>query len=182
MEEPTQEPFMSIRRSAFVLATASTFLACGLNKFQAGRRIDAEPRALGHEYKQDGQPIEVFSMIDGVSQVEEARADAASARNWLIAGSVLGGLGGAGVGYGVVAGAKGDSTGWAIAGAGAGVAAISLLMARPADSRLKSAVDTYNKKTTNQPKPPSAWIVPSAAPTCDSSGRWGATAGLLAAF
>jgi hypothetical protein len=171
-----------VRRIAFVFAAASTLVACGLNKFQAGRRIDAEPRALGHEYKQDGQPIDVFSMIEGVSQVEEARADAASARNWLIAGSVLGGIGGAGIGYGVVAGAGGNSTGWAIAGAGAGVAVISLLMAKPADNRLKSAVDAYNRTTPAQQRPSTAWLAPSASPICDPSGRWGATAGLVAAF
>ena len=51
---------MRLRPTALVLAAASSLLACtGLNKFQAGRRIEAEPRALGHEYKQEGKPIEV---------------------------------------------------------------------------------------------------------------------------
>jgi len=174
---------MRLRPTALVLAAASSLLACtGLNKFQAGRRIEAEPRALGHEYKQEGKPIETFSMIDGVSQVEEARADATSARNWLIAGSVLAAAGGAGLGYGVVSGATGNSTGWVIAGAGAGVAAISFLFVQPADTRLKNAVDAYSRKAAAERPPQTSWLIPSAAPACDSRGRWGATAGLVAAL
>ncbi|MFL5309388.1 MAG: hypothetical protein ACJ79H_02930 [Myxococcales bacterium] len=173
---------MRLRRTALVLA-ASSFVACtGLDKFQAGRPIEAEPRALGHEYKQNGKPIETFSMIDGVSQLDEARADATSARNWLIAGSVLAAAGGAGLGYGVVSGATGNSTGWAIAGAGAGVAAISFLFVRPADTRLKNAVDAYNRRTAAQRPAQTLRIIPSAAPACDAHGNWGATAGLVAAF
>jgi hypothetical protein len=171
---------MRLRRVALALAASSLLGCTGLNKFQSGRRIEAEPRALGHEYKQDGKPIETFSMIEGVSQVEEARADAASARNWLITGSVLAAAGGAGVGYGVVSGASGNSTGWAIAGVGAGLAAISFLFVRPADTRLKSAVDAYNRKTTQPPQ--TSWVSPTAAPACDSHGHCGATAGLVAAF
>src|SRR5437660_10757349 len=133
---------MRLRRTALVLAAASSLLACtGLNKFQAGRRIEAEPRALGHEYKQEGKPIETFSMIDGVSQVEEARADATSARNWLIAGSVLAAAGAAGLGYGVVSGGTGTAPEGPTAGAGRAVPPIRFLLVRPADPAREQRAD-----------------------------------------
>jgi hypothetical protein len=172
-----------MRLSIVGFLIAASFIACaGPAKFQAGKPIEVQHRAVGNVYKQDGNDVDVNSMLNGLTQVDDARSDAQAARGWLTAGMIGGAIGGGALGFGVVSGANGNSTGWAIAGIGAGITAATLLVAIPFDRRLESAVGTYNRRTASERPAPSARILPAPMPLCDARGGCGPGAGFALAF
>jgi hypothetical protein len=146
-------------RAAVAAVLSVPLAACvpALPKFQAGAPVEVEEKALGHAYKQDGEAVELGSLLSGLENVESARDDARSARGWLTGGTVLAAFGGAGLGYGLVAGMDGESSGWAVAGAGAGVSALALVLGHVADGRLERAVRSYNGARSPAP---TAFLVP----------------------
>jgi hypothetical protein len=140
-----------------------------LPRFQAGKAVEIAPAPIGNSYKQDGKPVDLSSLIDGLEAQEPTRAEAGSARSFLLGGQILGGLGGAGLGFGVVYGLKGQKVGWAIAGGGAALAAVGFVLGSTADGHLTTATGIYNKALSPRASAPvpTPWLAPAA----DANGK-----------
>ena len=149
-------------RAAAVACATLTACTASLPKFQPGAPVEVERKALGPEFKQDGRVVDPRSLLEGLAQIEGTRADAQSAKRWGTGGAVMGAAGGVAIGYGVVTGIDGDGSGWAIAGVGAGLTAVALVVAHHADGKLVRAVDAYN--ATLGPAPASKTPAVSVAP------------------
>ncbi len=149
--------------------------------FEAGQKV-----AIEEGYRQDGQALDIRTLLDGLEQVQASREDAASARGWATTGLVLALPGGAAVGYGVAQGllakdSSDRSTGWIVAGAGAAVTGLALGAGAIADGKLRRAVESYNA-TLAGPAAAGSTLLPWLGATPDSRGGWVTVAGLHSRF
>ena len=143
--------------------------APSLPRFQVGKPVEIASAPIGNGYRQDGKPVDLSSLIDGLEAHAPSRAEAASARRWLLGGQIAGGVGGAGIGFGVVSGLNGQKSGWMIAGAGAAVAAIGFALGSVGDGHLSAATGTYN--TALSPRATGAAPTPWLAPATNAAGN-----------
>jgi hypothetical protein len=133
----------------------------------AGKPLEIASAPIGSGYRQDGRPVDLSSLLDGLEAQEASRAEAASARTWLRGGQIAGAVGGAGVGFGVVYALNGEKSGWAIAGAGAVIAAVGFALGSVADGHLGAATGIHNKALQPRATAPAPWL----APTADAAGN-----------
>lgn len=155
---------MTRRTLAAVACLAAVGCATPGAPFQRGRPVEVAPAGAGHLYRQGGQMVRLDDLLAGLDTPGPAQAEASAARGWMGGGTVLAAIGGAGVGYGLVAGIRGDKGGWAILGGGAAVTGVALLCASAADGHLLKAVELYNgglaSPSTSSLSP---WIAPAGS-------------------
>lgn len=150
---------------AAVLALSLTGCAPSLPKFRAGAPVEVEKKRLrGRVYKQDGQAVDLPSLLSALEGTDASSADARGARRWATGASVMGALGAAAaLGYIAV---DGEDAEWA-AGAGVGALLVSLVAQRVASDRLERAVRSYNGALAS----PTALVVPWAGTIRGSQDR-----------
>jgi hypothetical protein len=141
--------------AALALSLAGCVARPALPKFRAGAPVEVEKRRLhDRAYRQDGQEVDLSSLLSALEGHDASSADARSARRWATGATALIWLGGAAaLGYLAV---DDDDAGWAVAGAAAGSLVMSVVASRVADGRLERAVRSYNGTLA----PPTAQVVP----------------------
>jgi hypothetical protein len=155
-------------RLAAAAALAFSLAGCGpaLPQFRTGAPVEVEKKTLRRRFKQDGQDVDLRSLLAGLEAVDAAREDARIARRWFVTATAATAVAAAVVGYGAVTGFDGDG-GWAIAGAGAGAGALMVVAGHRGERRLERAVRSYNGALAS----PTALVVPWAGTIRGSHDR-----------
>jgi hypothetical protein len=119
--------------------------------FQAGKPVDVQPGTLSNSYSQDGHPVSIPGLLEGLSRDEVSRNDAIASRN-LFGGSIAAGALGVGsLGFGVYDAARhGRGESWAFIAAGVGLSGVSIYLHFLAERRLELAIQNYSRKVETQ--------------------------------
>jgi len=163
-------------QAALVYALLLLLSSCaGRPKLQINEPIQKKPGLFGTSYQQGGQDIDPSDMTDQLANAPRSGAFASSSRTWGIVGAVVGGVGGALIGWPIGAAIAGEKDPpWVLAGIGGGLVAVSISFAVVSASKLEKAVDQHNGATSNTR--PRLQRVAQAAPSPAPSERTVTTA------
>jgi hypothetical protein len=140
-----------------VTATALLLLATGCaTAFQPGKPVEARESMLGNLYLQEGKPVQQASLYKGLEAVDASREEARTGRYWMIGSLTVGGVGGLGIGYGIVALIDGKKDAWPYLGAGVAVSVVGALIGSVAERHTLAAVKAYNGQLPAPPPQPEA--------------------------
>ncbi len=98
----------------------------------------------GYLYKQNGNRITMNNLVKAMESNTEAFTLMKKAQSNTILATVIGGLGGALIGFPIGTALGGGKANWTLAGIGAGLAAISIPISAKANKNARKAVEIYN--------------------------------------
>ena len=98
----------------------------------------------GYKFYQGGKSLSMNQLVNVMESNEQAYKQMRSAQTTLTLTSVIGFAGGFMVGWPIGAAIAGGEPNWALAGAGAGLIAISIPLSIKFNKQAKQAVDNYN--------------------------------------
>lgn len=122
------------------------FLLTGIT-FAAGQTADpirCEKVFGGYSFHQGGQRLTMRQLVDAMEHNEQAYQTIKSARSSTVIANILGGVGGAMIGWQLGAAVAGGEPNWAVAGIGAAVIVVAIPISSGANKKAKQAVDLYN--------------------------------------
>lgn len=131
---------------AFVLASATLLSALEMPvPMEDKKPVSVEPNLLGTKYRQDANPLQVFSMHRVLSIYPESKDAVSASKLWLYPGMALGGVGGFLVGYMAVQPLVGGEFNAPVFFGGVGAVGLSILCGKMSERRLNQAVESYNR-------------------------------------
>lgn len=98
----------------------------------------------GYTFTQNGEKISTEEVTTQLNTNEESAQLLKKAKNQGILASIIGGAGGALVGYPIGTAIGGGEANWAMAGVGAGIIAIGIPISISANKKTKKAIEIYN--------------------------------------
>lgn len=102
----------------------------------------------GYTFTQNGEKISPEVLTTQLNTNEESAQLLKKAKNQGILSSIIGGAGGALVGYPIGTAIGGGEANWALAGVGAGIIAIGIPFSISANSKTRKAIEVYNAGIT----------------------------------
>ncbi len=98
----------------------------------------------GYKFTQDGKTLNMDELTTQLNTNEESAQLIKKAKSQSTIASILGGIGGALVGYPVGTAIGGGEPNWVLAGVGAGVIAVGIPISSSANKKSRKAVEIYN--------------------------------------
>ena len=150
---------------ALAVAVASLGCVTGSQQFDPNRAIEVEGDGLARKYRQDGQPLDQSSLLQGLSDFDETRRAARIASGLLAPAFLLSGAGGGMFGWALGSATDPDeSVDGALMGAGAGTMVVGFILGFASDTQLAKAIDQHNARIKALPPPPPRSEPPAANP------------------
>lgn len=125
--------------SLFLLVMGCAYMAAQTNDTIEVRRVFG-----GYSFYQSGQRLGLSQLVNTLEANTEAWSMAKSARTTNVMASILGGVGGAFVGWQLGAAMSGAKANWTMAGVGAGLIVIAYPISLSSNKKLMRAVGMYN--------------------------------------
>lgn len=119
----------------FTLATIS---------FCNAQKIEMKKIFGGYIYSQDGNKMTMGKMVKAMESNPDALKFMKKAKSNNVLASILGGAGGALIGFPIGTAIGGGDANWTLAGIGAGLVAIGIPISSGVNKNAKKAVDLYN--------------------------------------
>jgi hypothetical protein len=137
--------------------------------FQAGKPVEVQHGTLSSSYRQEGLPVSVPSLLEGLSREDVSHDDAIAAQNLFRGSIAAGALGGGTLAFGIFDAARhGRTESWTLLAVGAGLAGASLYLHWLANGRLEHAIQSYGAKleAVKHRSPPRVmpWVTGISAP------------------
>ncbi|WGH74750.1 hypothetical protein P8625_11740 [Tenacibaculum tangerinum] len=125
--------------------TVFTFLfAICASFFAQSQQIEKEKVFGGYKYSINGKAVSMKEMVNLMESDAKAMALMKKAKSNTTLATILGGAGGALIGFPVGAAIGGGEANWTIAGVGAGLIIVAIPIASGANKKANEAVDLYN--------------------------------------
>ena len=141
---------VSITAATFALGLSGCALGPKLPPMSAGTPIEIDTSPGKPRYTQGGEAIDPSDMVSKLDKEPESSGHVNGARAAKVIGVLMGGAGGAMLGWPLGRAAGGDpNPNWALAGAGGGVAAAGLILAVASAWIMDDAVRAHNKALTS---------------------------------
>ncbi len=112
--------------------------------FSNAQKISAEKVFGGYKFTQKGKALTMSQLVTTMKSNPTSYKLIKSAKSNNLLAMVLGGVGGALIGYPLGTALGGGEPKWVLAGVGAGLVGIGIPVSRGANKKAKQAVDTYN--------------------------------------
>jgi len=112
--------------------------------FCNAQKIEMEKVFGGYQFTMEGAKMSMGEMIAVMEPNREAVKLMKTARSKIIISTVLGGAGGALIGYPIGQAIGGGDANWALAGVGAGIIVVAIPISSGGNKRAKEAIDLYN--------------------------------------
>lgn len=114
--------------------------------FCYSQAIESEKVFGGYKFSQNGTILNMEDLSTQLSTHEESAKLVKQAKSQSTIASILGGAGGALVGYPIGTAIGGGEANWVVAGVGAGIIAVAIPIASGAGKKMKRAVDLHNSR------------------------------------
>ncbi|WP_176694058.1 hypothetical protein [Anaerophaga thermohalophila] len=99
----------------------------------------------GYQFYQDNNRLSMNKLVNAMRPNEQAFKEIKSAQSTYALATVIGAAGGFMIGYPIGTAIAGGDANWTLAGIGAGLAVVSILITQKFNKQAKQAIDTYNK-------------------------------------
>lgn len=118
---------------------------------QSNDTIEVRPAFGGYSFYQSGHRLSMSELVNALEVNTDAWSMARSAQTTSVIANIMGGIGGACIGWQLGAAMAGRKANWTVAGVGAGLIVIAYPISLSANKKLKQAVGLYNatKSTTS---------------------------------
>jgi len=112
--------------------------------FCNAQKIEIEKKFGGYQYTMEGKTMSMGEIVTAIESNKEAVKLMKKARRNNTISSILGGAGGALIGFPIGQTIGGGDANWALAGVGAGLIVVAIPISSSGNKRAKEAVDLYN--------------------------------------
>lgn len=112
--------------------------------FAQSQQIEKEKVFGGYKYSVDGKIVSMKEMINLMESNTQAMALMKKAKSNTTLATILGGAGGALIGFPIGTAIGGGDANWTLAGVGAGLIIVAIPIASGANKKANQAVDLYN--------------------------------------
>ena len=119
-------------------------IALTTTTFCSAQKIEIKKVFGGYQYTQNGKTMTMVNLVNEMGSNPEALQFIKKAKSDNVLASILGGAGGALIGFPLGTAMAGGEANWSLAGIGAGLVAIGIPISSGVNKNAKKAVELYN--------------------------------------